>query len=171
MRRNNTVHAISFGIWDLWHLIGQDLNLAESSANRSLNTLFDQLHGLADKWDPFELKIILTLTIDPSFLPGFSPTAENHKKTVKLIEFWNKEMRTQAEQWDRGTIFLFDTNAFMLDHIRDRQLYIAGLNDSVDPEESETDWRDVSSACMKRNGTETYQSPEPCSNPEQYLFW
>jgi phospholipase/lecithinase/hemolysin len=172
VRRNNTIHVISFGIWDIWHLIGQDFDSAQASANRSINGVFDQLHTLADKWDPLELKIILTLTIDLTFLPGFEPTAQNHKKTVALVRFWNEQLRNQAEQWDRGTIFLFDTNAFMLDQIRERQLYVAGLNDEVDPTESNTtDWHDVSSACVKNNGTASAENAENCSNPEQFLFW
>ncbi|KAK2768461.1 hypothetical protein FQN54_000316 [Arachnomyces sp. PD_36] len=168
VRRNNTIHVVSFGVWDIWHLIGQDLDSAKSSAERSVNALFDQLQSLADKWDPLELKIILTLTADLSFLPGFKPTADNHKKTVALVEHWNTQVRNKAEDWERGTIFLFDTNSFMLDQIRERQLYVAGLNDEADPEQTEsTDWQDVSNSCVKNNGT----ADESCSSPEQFLFW
>lgn len=172
IRQNNTIHIISFGLWDIWHLIGQDLDAAKSSADRSINALFEQLHALADKWDPLELKTILTLTIDLTFLPGFKPTAENHKKTVALVDYWNSQLRRKAEIWERGTIFLFDTNSFMLDQIRDRQLYVAGLVDETDPvDTNSTDWQDVTSACVKNSGTTSSPNAKNCSNPEQYLFW
>lgn len=145
---------------------------AKSSADRSIKTLFDQLHALADKWEPLELKTILTLTSDLTFLPAFSPTAENHKKTIALVGYWNTQLRTLAEEWERGTIFLFDTDSFMLDQIRDRQLYVAGLVDEMDPtDNNSTDWHDVSSPCVKNNGTASSKNAEPCSNPEQFLFW
>lgn len=147
------------------------MEAAKESASRSIAALFEQLHALADKWDPFELKVILTLTIDPTFLPAFAPTAENHKKTIALIDYWNEQVRKLSEDWDRGTIFLFDTNSFMLDQIRERQLYVAGLNDEVDPEESNaTSWHDVSNPCVTNNGTAPGNAVN-CSNPEQYLFW
>lgn len=174
-RANNTIHVISFGFWDIWHLIGEDLEKAKSSVDRSIATLFDQLHALADKWDPVELKTILTLTSDLTFHPGFSPTADNHKKTIALVEHWNTQLRDTAEEWERGTIFLYDTNSFMLDQIRDRQLYVAGLVDEMDPtDNNSTDWHDVTSACVKKNGTASTPSDEkaePCPNPEQFLFW
>lgn len=177
-RQERTIFVVSFGLWDVWSLVtkAKDYTSAASSINRRVKVLIEQLDKLSERWGSTSLKVILMQTVDVTFLPGFSATGgEEYKTAVKIVTEWNKRLRQEAEQWARGTIYLFDTNAFMLDRIRDRQLYAAGIEEenglgkNLDP-----GWENVGDACVEiGSGLEVMMSKEGslCEDPEKYLFW
>lgn len=133
-RQERTLFVVSFGIWDVWSLVikAKDYSSAASSINWRIKSLMEQLDKLSQRWGSTSLKVILMQTVDVTILPGFPATdGEEYKNAVKIVTEWNKRLRQEAEQWTRGTIYLFDTNAFMLDRIRDRQLYAAGIEEET----------------------------------------
>ena len=90
---------------------------------------------------------------------------------------WNARLREAAQPWEKGTIYLFDTNAFLLDRVRDRQFWLAGitaengLGANADP-----GWENVAEACVESDGpAQVMMSKEttkqPCEHPDRYLFW
>lgn len=172
LRQNNTIITVAFGVWDIWNLVGETYDIAKASIERSIRTLFEQLNALSDKWGTRNMKVILTMTVDVTFFPAFEPTSEKQKNTVKLVNYWNNMLRNGAEEWDRGTIYLFDTNAFMLDQIRDWQLFAAGMESANGLGRNEDPgWENVEKPCVMRRKTWALWGGERCENPEKYLFW
>ncbi|KAF7720007.1 Uncharacterized protein PECH_008125 [Penicillium ucsense] len=189
-RQDRTVFAVSFGLWDIWNLLTVDYNVAEGAVQRRVTTLMAQLSRLAETWGSRpesgsgsgsnKLKVILTQTVDVTFVPGFAmATGVDYKDAVRILEVWNKKLRQAAQTWDRGTIYLFDTNAFVLDRIRDWQLYAAGIEEqnglgtNRDP-----GWENVVDPCVESESRIQALLPKgmspsrrQCTNPEKYLFW
>lgn len=177
-RQERTIFVVSFGFWDVWGLVAKakDYSTAASSINRRIKSLIEQLDRLSEGWGSTSVKVILMQTADVTFLPGFPATGgDEYKTAVRIVTQWNKRLRQEAEQWQRGTIYLFDTNAFMLDRIRDRQLYAAGIEEenglgkNLDP-----GWENVGDACVEIGSKlEVMMSKEGemCEHPEKYLFW
>ncbi|KAL2862864.1 uncharacterized protein BJX67DRAFT_365424 [Aspergillus lucknowensis] len=176
-RRNNSIVVVSFGVWDLWNVIEKDYDLATKSIDRSVGAITEQLDLLSQNWGSDDLKIILTLAPDVTFLPAFRPLGDKHvsryKDTVRLVQQWNSKLRNAAEQWGRGTIYLFDTESFLTDLIRDRQLYAAGLEDANGlGKNQDPGWENVDSACVETSPRWTATSErKQCAHPEKYLFW
>lgn len=182
-RQDRTIFAVSFGVWDVWSLIEKDYTTAEGSIERRIATLMQQLNHLSERWGSGtdKLKVILTQTVDVTFLPGFTTTGgDEYKDAVRILDAWNKKLRQAAKEWDRGTIYLFDTNAFVMDRIRDWQLYAAGIEEenglgtNQDP-----GWENVGDACVESDGIQVMMSKDkskskakkPCEHPDKYLFW
>lgn len=176
-RQERTIFVVSFGLWDVWSLVvkAKDYSSATSSVNRRVKSLIEQLDKLSERWGSTSLKVILMQTADVTFLPGFSITGgDEYKNAVKIVTEWNTRLRQEAEQWQRGTIYLFDTNAFMLDRIRDRQLYAAGIEEENGLGKNLDGWENVGDACVEiGSGLEVMMSKEGkmCEHPEKYLFW
>ena len=120
-RQERTIFVVSFGVWDIWSLMRRDYDAAAGSVERRIATLVQELNRLSERWGfGFgKLKVILTQTVDVTFLPGFTATGDEYKDAVRILDMWNKKLRLAAKEWDRGTIYLFDTNAFVMDRIRD----------------------------------------------------
>lgn len=170
-RRKNTILVVSFGVWDIWNLVGTSYEKAAASADRSIEVLIEQLDLLSEGWDPNDFKVILTLPPDVTFFPAFKSTAKNHldqlKDTVKIVQHWNDRLRDAVERWHLGTIHLFDTNAFLTDVIRDRQLFAEGVE-----EEEAGLWENVNDPCVTtRSQWAVVTDEQQCENPEKYLFW
>ncbi|EPS31744.1 hypothetical protein PDE_06701 [Penicillium oxalicum 114-2] len=185
-RQDKTVFAVSFGLWDIWNLRTVDDRTAEGAVQRRIATLMAQLNRLSESWGPGsnKLNVILTQTVDVTFLPGFAATAAgdddvDYKRAVRILDVWNKKLRQAAKGWDRGTIYLFDTNAFVMDRIRDWQMYAAGIEEpnglgtNRDP-----GWENVVDPCVvSEKSLQTLlfkgmsQSRRQCKNPDKYLFW
>ncbi|KAL2835190.1 hypothetical protein BDW59DRAFT_4939 [Aspergillus cavernicola] len=176
-RRNRTIVVVSFGVWDLWNAIGKDYEVATKSIDHSVEIMMEQLDLLSQNWGPDDLKIILTLAPDVTFLPGFRPLGDQHvsqyKEAVKLVERWNTKLRGAAEQWGKGTIYLFDTEAFLIDLIRDRQLYAAGVEEANGlGKNQDPGWENVEDACVESSQQWVVTSEgKRCEDPEKYLFW
>lgn len=176
-RQEHTIFVVSFGIWDIWDLATKtDYDGAVSSLERRIKTLMEQLNQLSERWGSTELKVILTQAVDVTFLPGFTAVGDEYKDAVSLLDQWNKSLRLAAQAWQSGRIFLFDTNAFVLDRIRDRQLYAAGIEEenglgkNLDP-----GWENTSDPCVESGrglkAKVMMSKDKTCENPEKYLFW
>jgi hypothetical protein len=172
-RQSSTIFALSFVVWDLWKFVGADYDHAQESIGHSIETLFNQLNILSERWGTNDSKIILMMSVDVTFLPAFNPALDEQKHLVSLISAWNGELRNKAQKWDRGSVYLFDTNHFMLDQIREWQFFAAGMNDAHDLGKNEDPgWEDVQHPCsLSRREKSLVSRDEPCENPEKYLFW
>ncbi|KAH2977264.1 hypothetical protein KXW58_005931 [Aspergillus fumigatus] len=177
-RQNNTIVVVSFGIWDLWNMIGKSYEDSINVVDHSIQVIMDQLNVLSQLWVINNLKVILTLTPDVTFLPAFKPTAaeqrvSHYKDTVKLTEYWNHKLRDAAEQWVQGAIYLFDTNAFVADLIKDWQLFAAGVEESNGlGKNQDPGWVNVEDACVQSGQQWVMATKEKqCENPDKYLFW
>ncbi|GAD94485.1 conserved hypothetical protein [Paecilomyces variotii No. 5] len=171
-RHNNTIISVGFGVWDLWNLVGKDYDDAKESVVHSVTIIFERLNELSERWGTKDMRVILTMAPDVTFFPAFRPTPETQKDTVKLVEYWNNFLRSSAEEWDCGTIYLFDTNEFMLDQLRDWQLFAAGMEDEHGLGKNENPgWEDVTRPCVQRNSTFLGWTEKQCEHPDKYLFW
>ncbi|EAW10526.1 uncharacterized protein ACLA_049980 [Aspergillus clavatus NRRL 1] len=176
-RLNNTIVVVSFGVWDLWNMVGKSYEESTGLIDHSIQVIMDQLNVLSHLWGANDLNVILTLTPDVTFLPAFKPTADErvsrHKDTVKTTEYWNSKLREAAEQWDQGEIYLFDTNAFLADQIRDWQLFAAGVEEANGlGRNQDPGWENVEDACVQSGQQWVMVSKEKqCSKPDRYLFW
>lgn len=77
------------------------------------------------------------------------------------------------EKWGKGTIYLFDTETFLVDIIRDRQLYLVGIEESNGlGRNQDPGWENVEDACVesKQQWVVTSETKR-CENPDKYLFW
>lgn len=176
-RHNRTILVVSFGVWDLWNMIEQDYETATKSVDHSVEIIMEQLDMLSENWGNDDLKIILTLVPDVTFLPAFRPLGDQHvsqhKETVKLVTHWNSKLKSAVEKWGKGTIYLFDTEAFLVDLIRDRQLYSVGIEESNGMgRNQDPGWENVEDACVesKQQWVVTSETKR-CENPDKYLFW
>ncbi|PYH96261.1 hypothetical protein BO71DRAFT_417980 [Aspergillus ellipticus CBS 707.79] len=177
IRQNRTIVIVSFGVWDLWNVVGRKYDDASKSVDRSIKVIMDQLNLLADAWGKNDLKIILTLSPDVTFLPAYreqgEPQIAKHKDAIRIAEYWNGELRNSAEDWDNGTVYLFDTNSFLADQIRDRQLFAAGIEESNGLGKNEDPgWENVDDACVQNTQQWVMTSgTKQCDHPEKFLFW
>lgn len=171
-RQSNTIFAVSFMVWDLWKFVGEDYNQASESISHSIDSLFEQLTILSERWASNDSKIILMMSVDVTFLPAFPQTLEEQKDMVTLVSTWNNVLRQKAQDWEHGSIYLFDTNSFMLDQIREWQFFAAGMIDANELGKNEDPgWVDVEHACVQTRKKWLFSSETPCENPEKYLFW
>jgi len=175
-RQEHTIFVVSFGVWDIWDLVtnSKDYDSAVGSLERRIKTLMEQLDQLSERWGSTELKVILTQVVDVTFLPGFTAVGDEYKNAVNLLDQWNRSLRRTAGDWKRGHIYLFDTNSFVLDRIRDWQLYAAGIEEENGlGKNQEPGWENISDPCVKSgSGIKVMMSKDQtCEHPEKYLFW
>ncbi|KAJ5779318.1 Esterase SGNH hydrolase-type [Penicillium paradoxum] len=170
-RQERTVFVVSFGVWDIWSLITKDYDAASRSVDRRAVTLMGLLDTLSESLDT-KLQVILTQTVDVTFLPGFGSVGDQYKGTVRVLEKWNEKLREVSGNWTRGSVYLFDTNAFMVDRIRDWQLYAAGIEEESGLGKNLDGWENVMEPCVE-SGFRVMMSKEKkqCEHPEKYLFW
>jgi hypothetical protein len=176
-RRNNTVFVVSFGVWDIWNLVGTNYEKATASVDRSIAALVEQLDLLSAGWDPSDFRVVLTLTPDVTFFPAFKSATKNklsrhHKDVVRIVEYWNDRLRDAAVRWALGTVYLFDTNAFMMDLIRDWELSAAGVVEHGLGENKDPGWENVNDPCVTTRQQWVVTTDDlQCENPAKYLFW
>ncbi|KAJ5415630.1 hypothetical protein N7465_004325 [Penicillium sp. CMV-2018d] len=79
------------------------------------------------RWGTTVPILILTQTVDVTFLPGFRSAGGRYKDSVGILEGWDGKpsLREVARGWSHGTVYVLDTNAFCDERIRDWQLYVA----------------------------------------------
>ena len=181
IERNGTVFIIWLSLWNLWYFSERDINDAEYAVTKTLDILFEQLDLVAENW-PSELKIILPEAIDTTFLPGWhsirtGPLGSDHRgdiqrKAVLLVEQWNRALDMRATRWQGGSMYIYNTNEWLLDQVREQQLFDAHLSDANGMGASQPLWSDVRSGCMKQGKSKgTLTGVTQCSNPKAYLFW
>ncbi|KAJ5823169.1 Esterase SGNH hydrolase-type [Penicillium robsamsonii] len=171
-RQDRTIFVVSFGVWDLWSMITEDYDAASKSVERRIATFMGQLDTLSGQLGTTELKLILTQTVDVTFLPGFQFAGDQYKDTVRILEEWNGKLREMVREWSHGTVYLFDTNAFMMNRIRDWQLYAAGIEEENGLGKNLDGWENVEEPCIE-SGFRVMMSKErkQCEHPDKYLFW
>ena len=181
LERSGTVFTMWFSLWDLWYYSERDLDDAESAVTRTMDSLFEQLDVIADNW-PSDIKVILPEAIDATFLPGWhtirtgpngsDPNADTQRSAVMLVEQWNQALDMQAGRWERGSVYIYNTNEWLLDQVREQQLYEAQLSDANGMGATKPPWANVRSGCVQINKTEgDLTAAVQCSNPKEYLFW
>lgn len=171
-RPDNTIFAVSFLIWDIWKFNGVSMEETEKSMKRSLNTLFQQLDRLAWYTGSDELRILLMMSIDPTFLPAFDPT-RRQKDMITITTDWNNKLREKANDWKSGSVLVFNTNEFLNNQIRSRQFYLAGMLDGHDLA-IQNPWDDVENPCVSSKSIWLPflgNKDQRCENPEKFLFW
>eukprot|EP00136_Aspergillus_niger_P009731 XP_001401947.2 hypothetical protein ANI_1_958184 [Aspergillus niger CBS 513.88] len=177
MRQNGTVVVVSFGVWDLWNVMAKTYEDASHAVDRNIKVIMEELNLLAETWGSNDLKIILTLAPDVTFLPAYraqgAPQITKHKDAVRIADYWNGELRNNAEDWSNGTIYLFDTNSFLADQIRDWQLFAAGIEEENGLGRNEDPgWENVEDACVQSSQQWMVTSgAQQCDRPEKFLFW
>lgn len=171
-RSINTVFALSFLIWDIYKFQGIHLGDAKDSIQRSIGTLFQQLDRLAEHTGPDDLRILLLMSVDPTFLPAFDPS-QGQKDMVSVASQWNKELKEQADKWKNGSIYIFNTNEFLTNQIKSQQFYMAGILDGHGLGK-ENLWDDVENPCVQTKSNWLpflSDKDERCAHPEKFLFW
>ncbi|KAJ5264386.1 Esterase SGNH hydrolase-type [Penicillium chrysogenum] len=83
-RQDRTIFVVLFGVWDLWRLVTKDYDAASKSVKRRIATLMDQLDMLSERLSTTGLRVILTQTVDVTFL-GFKAGGQD-KDTVRILE-------------------------------------------------------------------------------------
>ncbi|KAI9839564.1 MAG: hypothetical protein M1819_002190 [Sarea resinae] len=184
--RNGTVFVIQFGLWDIWHYSEWRTKGAASLAIRSSMDEFSrQLDVLANLW-PTHLKVIIPNVIDPTFLPGWHGTrttprgtdlrADSQRLAVDLVVQWNNQLDTIAQEWANGTIYIFDTQSWLIDQIREHQMHSQHQHDINGWGTKKPMWDDVHVACIGGGDQEHHVEGESrggqiqCKRPDKYLF-
>lgn len=172
-RADHTMFSVSLGIWDLWRMVAHEVEDPKAAIQRNVQKLFDNLNDLASRATSNGIKVILLAPVDVTFLPAYGSRGEGtHKDAIDLFDEWNGQVRNHTAAWERGTIFLVDTNAFLIDQIRERHLWVAGYIESEEyGKELGMAWEDVAHPCVGGQKNTTMGHGQACEAPEKILFW
>ncbi|KAL8968736.1 MAG: hypothetical protein Q9183_002321 [Haloplaca sp. 2 TL-2023] len=185
--RRGTIFTVWFSLWDIWYYSQLSSVDATEAITQTVDTLFEQLAIIAENW-PLGAKIILPEAMDPTFLPawtmkrtgpsGSDQRADDQRNAIQLVKQWNAELDRRATDWRKGQIYIYNTNDWMLDQVREAQLVIGDMADNNGLGHSGSPWDSVHSACVGNAEThpsshakEKFLRPSRCSNPSKYLFW
>ncbi|KAL8729351.1 MAG: hypothetical protein Q9181_005038 [Wetmoreana brouardii] len=186
--KRGTIFTVWFSLWDIWYYSQLSGGDASEAIDQSMDTLFEQLGIIADNW-PLGAKIILPEAMDPTFLPGWSvkrtgPAGSDHRaddqrNAIQLVKQWNSELDQRASNWRKGQIYIYSTNDWMMDQVREAQLVIEHMADHNGLGHSGSPWDSVHSACVDTTANRSHShgtkekalGPATCSNPHKYLFW
>lgn len=178
LRQTNTIFSVCFGVWDIWKLVGngklteEARKEAKESVKRSIKSLFEQLKILSDQWSGQDTKVIITLAPDVSFFPSFKHIDVPHKDVADIIETWNGEIKSRAKTYRDGTIYVLDLNVFLMDQLRERQLWVGGYINSEQFGQKGMAWENVDQPCLGGGGaTWSLWGKSVCDVPSKYLFW
>lgn len=185
IERSGTVFIVWFSLWDLWYYSEKTLAEAEAAVAKTMDALFEQLDVIAENW-PSEMKLIIPEAIDTTFLPGWhtmrtgprgsDPLGEKQRSAVLLVEQWNRGLDMRAVRWRGGSMYIYNTNVWLLDQVREQQLSTAHLSDANGMGANQSPWNNVRSGCVASN-YKAYDvlGEDPtagrCSDPTTYLFW
>lgn len=185
IERSGTFFIVWFSLWDLWYSSRKTLVEAEAAVSKTMDVLFEQFDVIAENW-PSKLKIIVPEAIDLTFLPGWhtirtgprgsDPNGEDQRNAVLLVEQWNRALDMRAVRWRRGSMYIYSTNDWLLDQVREHQLSTAHLKDANGMGADQSAWSNVRSGCIASN-YKAYDvlGEDPtagrCNDPATYLFW
>ena len=117
-----TIFAISFGFWDIYHLAGLDYELAQNMTDAAIDHLVSQINLLythftkqlsnnprnASSSVP-SFQLVIPKLFDPTLAPGWisqrsmplspSSVAEQQKQAVYLTERWNSLLENALGSW------------------------------------------------------------------------
>ena len=168
----HAIFVINFGLWDIWSLAYRSKRDAAFVVNASIDSIFQALDSLADeRQNSTDLRVMLTLAPDVTFLPGYAKSNVEQRHAVALMDYWNTELSDRAEGWGRGEIYLYDVNTFMLDHIRAQQMHSMGFTDSTGLGTDLPAFNDVTNSCMRGSVHELGTAEFECNRPNDFLFW
>ena len=181
VERNGTIFTIWLSLWDLWYYAEKEHSNAEWAVTKTMDILFDQLDIIAENW-PSEMKIIMPEAIDLSFLPAWHNTRIGRSGTdqkgdilrnsIALVEQWNNALDTRAAGWQRGSMYIYNTNEWLLDQVREQQLLDARVSDANGMGSNQTPWDNVHSGCLESSKDHIdLAKAAHCSDPDKYLFW
>lgn len=185
IERKGTVFVVWFSLWDLWYYSEKAIEEAEVAVTKTMDALFEQLDVISENW-PLDMKLIIPEAIDTTFLPGWhtmrtgpwgSDThCQNQRNAIILVEQWNRALDMRAVRWRGGSMYIYNTNEWLLDQVREQQLSAAHLSDANGMGANQSPWDNVRSGCVISN----YEAhgvlgedltADRCSDPTKYLFW
>jgi hypothetical protein len=181
---NRTIFVIYFGVWDIWHASGMEMNDGLGVIERGIDLMFHRISVLTEYWGNYTLRIVIPLAVDPTFLPGWQTRLHPgehesgvrvQRSAVSLVHRWNENLEASARKIEKVQIYLFDTNAFITDRIRDQQMYSSGVSDADGWGKRGPTWEIVDAACGGGHDRESSRTANggksPCKYPEKYLYW
>lgn len=171
-RRQSTVYAISYGLWDTWRLLHLPPIQARESIDRSINTLFEQVKFLAAQSAGEETRIIMVNAMDVNFLPAFMEAKLSRSRlTFEMINYWNARLRHVMDESMGPTILAVDLYSFVNEQLRSRQLWNNGYTNSKKAvADQQKVWINGKDPCFTGQKT-FFGSLKYCSSPDQYIFW
>lgn len=181
LERDGTIFTIWFSLWDLWYFSKGTKEEASKAVNRTMDTLFEQLNVIAEQW-PSRVKVIMPEAIDPTFLPGWQvlrtgpfgsdQKADDQRNAVRLVQQWNEALGDRAFAWERGDLYIFSTNEWLLNQVREQQLIVGALSDNNGLGTNGSPWINVQWGCVgTAHEQKTHDGRDRCAEPNKYLFW
>ena len=185
--RKGTIFTVWFSLWDLWYYSRKTKDEASKAVEQTVDKLFEQLNEVAKQWEG-DLKIVMPEAIDPTFLPGWvamrtgpngnDQNADEQRNAVRLVQQWNAALDHKASSWDRGQLYIYNTNEWLLDQVREQQLVVNDMADHNGLGQSGSPWDNVVEGCLGSNARgntsslpETNTGVARCKDPSKYLFW
>lgn len=181
LERNGTIFTVWFSLWDLWYYSEKNTIDAQFAVTKTIDMLFKHLNVIADNW-PSHMRVIVPEAIDPTFLPlwhrlrtgprGSDPYGETQRNAVLLAKQWNQALDRKALHWQRGSMYIYNTNEWLVDQVRGQQLFADRLSDANGVGSTQSPWSNVRVGCTQSsNDNGDVVGAEQCSDPSTYLFW
>ena len=186
--RKGTIFTVWFSLWDLWYYSNKTKHEASRAIEETVDTLFEQLDEVAQHWRG-EVKVVIPEAIDLTFLPGWittrtgpsgnDKTGDDQRNAVRLVQQWNDALDNKASKWERGQLYIYNTNEWLLDQVREKQLVQGDLSDHNGLGRAGSPWDNVQAGCLgstsKSNDSyssvQTSEGMARCTDPSRYLFW
>lgn len=180
LERNGTIFTVWFSLWDLWYYSEKNTIDAQYAVTETIDMLFKHLDVIADNW-PSHMRVIVPEAIDPTFLPlwhrlrtgprGSDPYGETQRNAVLLVKQWNQALDRKALRWQRGSMYIYNTNEWLVDQVRGQQLFADRLSDANGVGSTQSPWSNVRVGCTRSsNDNDDVVGAERCSDPNTYLF-
>lgn len=186
MEKKGTIFTVWFSLWDLWYYSNKTQAEASKAIEETVDTLFEQLDLVAEHWGS-RMKIVMPEAIDPTFLPGWlamrtGPTgndknADDQRNAVLLVQQWNSALDNKAKFWDKGDLYIYNTNGWLMDQVREQQLEVGHMADATGLGQLGSPWANVNVGCVGSNenghkgSSQTSEGVVRCEDPTKYLFW
>ena len=182
--KQETIFTVWFSLWDIWHFSKGSKDEGSKAVAKAMDSLFEQLDILVEQW-PYDVKVIVPEAIDPTFLPGWQAmrtgpsgsdsNGDDQRKAVRLVDQWNEALGDRGYAWERGQMFIYSTNEWLLDQVREQQLILGSVSDGNGLGKNGSPWINVQAGCVgstSRSELETTrQVATRCAEPHKYLFW
>jgi hypothetical protein len=177
-----TMFTVFFGLWEILQYSTLERDFAILAVDNSVAELFRQLDLLAAHART-PIRVVLPQMIDITFLSRFKPTendeggryARVQHQRVFLTSYWNAVLFRGAVQWQKGDIFVPDSNAVFMEQVRAKQLHLAEPPDASGSGKSIPLSEYVEQPCLTMPSDGSTPNPqadvEKCSNPTWHLFW
>jgi hypothetical protein len=177
-----TIFTVFFGLWEILSFSTLEKDFAILAIDNSVAELFRQLDLLAaHALTP--IKIIVPRMVDITFLSRFKEIendeggqyARAQHQRVFLMTYWNAILHRGAMQWQKGDIFMPDSNAVFMEQVREKQLHFAQPSDASGSGRSMPLSEYVEQPCLTMLSDDRTPNPQAdvgkCSDPTLHLFW